>query len=119
MPPKHRSQVQVELYESDKKPVGAEMQGKIVPPRNDDAFRRIYVIQIGSNLESVLCEMPHEAAALSSPNLPLSEGRSARAEGERRERCNAGRCNHARLFFAESRKVALPSSVGPISLHCD
>ena len=80
MPPKHRSQVQVELYESDKKPVGAEMQGKIVPPRNDDAFRRIYVIQIGSNLESVLCEMPHEAAVMSSSILTSHCPRGGRRE---------------------------------------
>jgi len=72
MPPKHRSQVQVELYESDKKPVGAEMQGKIVPPRNDDAFRRIYVIQIGSNSGFTARGMPHEVAACLFPNLPLS-----------------------------------------------
>jgi hypothetical protein len=46
-------------------------------------------------------------------NLSLSEERSARAEGERRERCNACRRNCARLFVVESLKVVLLSGGGP------
>jgi hypothetical protein len=41
--------------------------------------------------------------------LSLSEERSARAEGERRERCNAGRSIQAGLPGAASQKVMLPS----------
>ena len=47
-----------------------------MPPRNDVAFRRIYVIQIGSSSGFTAREMPHEAAAYLFPNLPLPEGRS-------------------------------------------
>jgi hypothetical protein len=42
-----------------------------------------------------------------NPNLPLSEGRSARAEGERRERYNAGHITDARCAAVERRNSSL------------
>ena len=44
------------------------------------------------------------------PNLPLSKGRSPRAKGARRERCNASRRNNALHSFCDSQKVVLPFS---------
>src|SRR6202030_4055215 len=52
-------------------------------------------------------------ARIADPNLSLSEERSARAEGKRRERCDAGPRNQARLPFAASQKVALVSGGSP------
>jgi hypothetical protein len=46
------------------------------------------------------------------PHLSLSEERSARAEGERQERCSARRRSCARLFVVESPKVVLLSGGG-------
>src|ERR1700693_2428602 len=46
---------------------------------------------------SIYCE-----DAASNPNLSLSEERSARAEGERRERCNAGRRIHTGFSFCSN-----------------
>jgi hypothetical protein len=54
----------------------------------------------------------------SDPNLSLSEERSARAEGTRRERYNAGRRDHTRRFVTESQKVVLLAGDGPVSMKC-